>query len=107
MSRISASTLLLTIFVAVASYTNAFAPSSTLNRIPAATTASSTTSIHMGFGMPDEETKSLTRENEPDEYFSTNMDKMSDAEKLPVAIGGFVVICLPFVAGLIALYAAK
>ncbi len=57
--------------------------------------------------MPDEETKKLTRDNEPDEYFSTNMDKMSDAEKIPVAIGGFVVICLPFVAGLIALYASK
>ena len=61
----------------------------------------------MGFGMPDDDVKPLTRENEPDEYFATDMDKMTDAEKIPVAIGGFLFISLPFVAGLIALYASK
>ena len=36
-----------------------------------------------------------------------NTDKMTDEEKLPLAIGGLVFISLPFIAGLIALYAAK
>ena len=39
-------------------------------------------------GKPERE--GLTRDNEPDEFFSTNMDDMSDEEKLksPVVIGG-------------------
>eukprot|EP00816_Leptocylindrus_hargravesii_P013939 CAMPEP_0196810292 /NCGR_PEP_ID=MMETSP1362-20130617/10109_1 /TAXON_ID=163516 /ORGANISM="Leptocylindrus danicus, Strain CCMP1856" /LENGTH=60 /DNA_ID=CAMNT_0042185215 /DNA_START=168 /DNA_END=350 /DNA_ORIENTATION=+ len=60
----------------------------------------------MGFGL-DEEPKTLTRENEPEEYFATNMDKMTDEEKIPVAIAGLAFISLPFIAGLIALYASK
>jgi hypothetical protein len=32
---------------------------------------------------------------------------MTDAEKLPIAIAGIAVITIPFIAGLIALYAAK
>lgn len=32
---------------------------------------------------------------------------MSDEEKLPIALAGLLFISLPFVAGLIALYAAK
>jgi len=36
-----------------------------------------------------------------------NTDKMSDAEKLPLAIAGIAFITLPFLAGMIALYAAK
>mmetsp|Transcript_25490 Transcript_25490/g.31403 ORF Transcript_25490/g.31403 Transcript_25490/m.31403 type:complete len:136 (+) Transcript_25490:45-452(+) len=83
---------------------NAFAPSSQMSRL---NVKSSTSSIHMGFGMPDEDVKPLTRENEPEEYFSTNLDKMSDNEKIPIAIGGFLFISLPFVAGMIALYASK
>lgn len=61
----------------------------------------------MGFMGGDEDTKPLTRENEPEEYFSTNMDKMSDEEKLPIALAGLAFISLPFIAGLIALYASK
>jgi hypothetical protein len=32
---------------------------------------------------------------------------MSDKEKIPIAIAGVAFITLPFIAGLIALYAAK
>jgi hypothetical protein len=37
----------------------------------------------------------------------SNTDKMSDEEKLPIAIAGVAFITLPFIAGLIALYSAK
>ena len=42
-------------------------------------------------GKPERE--GLTRDTEPDEFFSTNMDDMSDEEKLksPVVIGGTLV----------------
>mmetsp|Transcript_2112 Transcript_2112/g.2562 ORF Transcript_2112/g.2562 Transcript_2112/m.2562 type:complete len:98 (+) Transcript_2112:87-380(+) len=66
----------------------------------------SKTRVNM-FGEDGPERPSLTRDNEPDEFFSTNMDKMSDAEKLPIALGGLAFISLPFIAGLIALYSAK
>ena len=36
-----------------------------------------------------------------------NTDKMTDEEKLPIAIAGVAFITLPFIAGLIALYAAQ
>ena len=36
-----------------------------------------------------------------------NTDKMSDEEKLPIAIAGVAFISLPFIAGLIALYSAQ
>jgi hypothetical protein len=47
----------------------------------------------------------LTRDNEPDEFFSTNMDDMSDAEKLksPVVIGGLAILIAPFIIGAIVL----
>jgi len=32
---------------------------------------------------------------------------MTDAEKIPLALGGIAFIALPFILGLIALYAAK
>jgi hypothetical protein len=32
---------------------------------------------------------------------------MSDAEKMPLALAGVAVITLPFIAGMIALYASK
>ena len=35
--------------------------------------------MQFGGGEPG---KGLTRENEPEEFFSTNMDDMSDAEKI-------------------------
>jgi|EP01083_Nonionella_stella_P304574 hypothetical protein len=104
MTRIlSTTTLLITLF-AIASLSNAFAPSS---QIQYKTSTSSSSRINMGFGQPDEDVKPLTRENEPEEYFATDMDKMTDAEKIPVAIGGLLFISLPFVAGMIALYASK
>ena len=67
--------------------------------------ARTTTSLNIDLGEP--ERKALTRESEPDEFFSTNTDKMSDEDKIPIAIAGLVGISLPFIAGLIALYAAK
>jgi hypothetical protein len=39
--------------------------------------------------------------------FFRNTDKMTDTEKLPIAIAGIAFITLPFLAGMIALYAAK
>jgi hypothetical protein len=105
MSRLSIISL---IAILVIASTNAFAPAP-MNTIQRTTSnTSNNTPLNMGFGMGDgEEPKVLTRDNEPDEYFSSKMDKMSDAEKLPVALGGLAFISLPFVAGLIALYASK
>ena len=37
----------------------------------------------------------------------SNTDKLSDEEKIPIAVAGLVGISLPFILGLIALYAAK
>ena len=36
-----------------------------------------------------------------------NTDKMSDEEKIPIALAGLAGISLPFILGLIALYAAQ
>lgn len=99
MNRVSIVTILI---ACVVLSTSAFAPNSIAKSV------STKNTLKMGFGMGDgEKPKKLTRENEPDEYFSSNLDKMSDSEKLPLAIGGLVVISLPFIAGLIALYSAK
>mmetsp|Transcript_19428 Transcript_19428/g.44258 ORF Transcript_19428/g.44258 Transcript_19428/m.44258 type:complete len:104 (-) Transcript_19428:210-521(-) len=58
-------------------------------------------------GGDGEPPKKLTRENEPEDFFSSKMDKMSDDEKIPVALLGLAGISLPFLLGLAALYAAK
>ncbi|KAL3778988.1 hypothetical protein ACHAWO_009185 [Cyclotella atomus] len=82
----------------------AFTPSATHSL----TRSSPRTSIIMKEGLGiDPERKKLTRENEPDDYFVTNTDKMTDQEKIPIAIAGLVGISLPFILGLIALYSAK
>jgi hypothetical protein len=87
--------------LAIITMASAFAPqASQLSR----TTTSSTQIYQLG---GEQERKKLTRDSEPDEFFSTNTDKMSDEEKIPIAIAGMVGISLPFIAGLIALYAAK
>jgi hypothetical protein len=54
-------------------------------------------------GKPERE--GLTRANEPEEFFSTNMDDMTDAEKIksPVVIGGLLILIAPFLVGAIAL----
>ena len=98
MMRILLSFLLLATATAFTSTTNS-----------ALTHMSSTrTSIILKEGLGiDPERKRLTRENEPDEYFVTNTDKMTDQEKIPIAIAGLVGISLPFILGLIALYSAK
>ena len=59
----------------------------------------------MQFGGGKPERQGLTRDSEPDEFFSTNMDDMSDAEKLksPVVIGGLAILIAPFIVGAIAL----
>jgi hypothetical protein len=87
----------------------AFSPGSMTRRVAVRSSSSSSSSspLNMGFGAPDPDQKRMTRDNEPDEYFVTNTDKMSDEEKLPIAIMGLVGISLPFILGLIALYAAK
>lgn len=105
------------ILFAIISMATAFSPSIVRSSAPRTTiiTASSSTMtspsaaapLLMGFGAPDPDQKKLTRENEPDDYFRTNTDKMTDQEKIPIAIAGLVGISLPFIAGLIALYAAK
>ena len=88
----------------VAAMTTAFSPSSsTVSR--RVQSISSSTALNIDLGEPERE--KLTRDTEPDEFFSTNTDKMSDSEKLPIAIAGLVGISLPFILGLIALYAAK
>jgi hypothetical protein len=43
----------------------------------------------------------------PFDRSTSNTDKMSDEEKLPIAIAGVAFITLPFIAGLIALYSAQ
>ena len=106
----------------VAAMTTAFSPSSSTvsRRVQSISSSSSSyvrtslsdhivgrrsTSLNIDLGEPERE--KLTRDTEPDEFFSTNTDKMSDSEKLPIAIAGLVGISLPFILGLIALYAAK
>ena len=96
--------------LAIATVATAFSPNA--NRVHTSLSTSTmssprmpTTSLNIDLGEP--ERKALTRESEPDEFFSTNTDKMSDQEKIPIAIAGLVGISLPFIAGLIALYAAK
>ena len=56
----------------------------------------------MQFGDPGQRP---TRDNEPEEFFKTNMDDMSDEEKLksPVVIGGLALLVAPFIVGAIAL----
>eukprot|EP00986_Skeletonema_menzelii_P016485 scaffold14786_cov127-Skeletonema_menzelii.AAC.2 len=89
--------------LAILAMASAFAPQQ--SNLVTRTTTSSTTKIYQLGG--EQERKKLTRDSEPDEFFSTNTDKMSDEEKIPIAIAGLVGISLPFIAGLIALYAAK
>ncbi|CAJ1969296.1 unnamed protein product [Cylindrotheca closterium] len=55
----------------------------------------------------EKERDALTRDSEPEDFFQTNTDKMSDEEKLPIALMGLAGISLPFLLGLIALYSAK
>merc|ERR1719491_769006 len=99
----SASILALALsFFAVAS---AFSPV-TPNAVAFSSKTLVTSQIKMSFN-DEPERKSLTRESEPEEFFATNTDKMSDEEKIPIAIAGVLFITVPFVAGLIALYAAK
>ena len=61
------------------------------------------------FGGGGDEPKGLSRDSEPEEFFSTNMDDIPDMEKLrsPVVIGGLAILVLPFLVGLIALGFAK
>ena len=110
------------ILLAIVAMTTAFSPSSSTvsRRVQSISSSSSSyvrtslsdhivgrrsTSLNIDLGEPERE--KLTRDTEPDEFFSTNTDKMSDSEKLPIAIAGLVGISLPFILGLIALYAAK
>ena len=88
----------------VAPLTSAFAP---VHPLAQSMRKTNVADLNMGFGLGDEEPKVLTRDNEPDDYFQTNTDKMSDEEKLPIALAGLAFVSLPFIVGLIALYASK
>jgi hypothetical protein len=59
----------------------------------------------MQFGGNKNEPKGLSRDAEPDQFFKTNMDDMSDAEKIksPVVIAGLLLLIGPFIIGAIAL----
>ena len=95
------------IFFALAAMATAFAPiPSHIHSLSTKQNRVVPSALNMGFGM-DPDKKRLTRENEPEDFFSTNTDKMTDQEKIPIAIAGLVFISLPFIAGLIALYSAK
>lgn len=99
MARLS---LILTLVVTVfALSANAFAPSATVSK------KMFQTALNEGFGMPDEDVKPLTRDNEPDEFFSSKMDNLEGSEAVNVALMGLAGISLPFIAGMIALYAAS
>ena len=91
--------------LAILATASAFAPQP--NHMLSRTTTSSTTTTQIYQLGGEQERKKLTRDSEPDEFFSTNTDKMTDEEKIPIAIMGLVGISAPFIAGLIALYAAK
>ncbi|GMH56711.1 hypothetical protein TrLO_g4280 [Triparma laevis f. longispina] len=94
----------LAIICAITVSTHAFtAPKAFVQR--ATTKSSRTTKLYI-FG-EDEDAPKLTRDNEPEEFFSSKMDEMSDGEKLPIALVGLAGISLPFIAGLIFLYASK
>lgn len=100
---------LVSFFVVVvlsAASVGAFAPSTPAVRPVSSTSSRTLSTLHM-FGEGGDEPPKLTRDSEPDEYFSSNMDKMSDSDKLPIALAGLAFISLPFIAGLIALYASK
>ena len=72
---------------------------------PAMLRAARTARPSMQFGGGEPERKGITRDSEPEEFFATNMDDMSDAEKLrsPVVIGGLIILIAPFLVGAIAL----
>merc|ERR1711892_396136 len=58
---------------------------------------------------PDTEQKGISRDSEPEEFFASDWDDLSDAEKLksPVVIGGIALIVGPFLIGAIALAAGR
>mmetsp|Transcript_511 Transcript_511/g.1106 ORF Transcript_511/g.1106 Transcript_511/m.1106 type:complete len:99 (+) Transcript_511:167-463(+) len=87
------------LLVAIASRSSAFTPSGQISR-------RTSTSLN-GLLDGQQERQALTRDSEPEEFFSTNTDKMSDEEKIPIALAGLAGISLPFIFGLIALYAAQ
>mmetsp|Transcript_8373 Transcript_8373/g.12012 ORF Transcript_8373/g.12012 Transcript_8373/m.12012 type:complete len:100 (-) Transcript_8373:337-636(-) len=91
--------------LAIIAMASAFAPQPSHLLTSSRAAPSTTTQIYQLGG--EQERQKLTRDSEPDEFFSTNTDKMSDEEKIPIAIMGLVGISAPFIAGLIALYAAK
>mmetsp|Transcript_13786 Transcript_13786/g.22832 ORF Transcript_13786/g.22832 Transcript_13786/m.22832 type:complete len:105 (-) Transcript_13786:204-518(-) len=99
-------TLILALVAVSIASTNAFVPQLPSTRSFVGSKNKVVTKIN-GFMGGDDEPKTLTRENEPEEFFSTNTDKMSDEEKLPIAIAGLVGISLPFVFGMVALYMSK
>ena len=91
--------------LAILATASAFAPQPNHMLSRTTSTTPTTTQIYQLGG--EQERKKLTRDSEPDDFFSTNTDKMTDEEKIPIAIMGLVGISAPFIAGLIALYAAK
>ena len=95
----------LLVLLAIAAAATAFSPSAS-SRVLSTSRTTAAPPLKMGFGV-DPEREKLTRDTEPDEFFSTNTDKMTDEEKFPIAIAGLIGISAPFIIGLIALYASK
>lgn len=100
-SQVSTLLVLVTLFFGAQGF---LAPHS--QHTPAVTQGQKRTAFLYGF-LGDKERDNLTRDSEPEEFFATNTDKMSDKDKIPIAIAGVAFITLPFIAGLIALYSAK
>lgn len=93
------------IFLAILAYASAWtaSPARAAARLPAMKRRSSVPLTRVSaFGppQPGEERPTITRENEADEYFQTNLDKASDSEKIKVALIGAAFIALPFIVGM-------
>ena len=72
---------------------------------PTRSVAGTPIAVRMQMFGGSEKPEGLTRDNEPEEFFKTNMDDMTDAEKIksPVVIGGLALLIAPFIVGAIAL----
>ena len=75
------------LLLCVISLSYSFAPPPAFLTTPTFTLSSTTTSLRL-LGGDGDGPDPLTRDSEPDEFFSSKMDEMSDAEKLPIALLG-------------------
>jgi len=95
------------LFTAIAFLASESVAFSSISHVSSHVTPRVRNQLLMGLLDGEPERKALTRESEPEEFFATNTDKMSDEEKLPIALAGLAAISLPFILGMVALYAAQ